>query len=191
MDFAEFHHCFQGGDTDLTFKICAMCGGACEFNKCCMLLPCEAEYMAQKMGESVTSFRAKYLDGILLEDGQVVDMLKATYPCVFLDTSQACSVKSYKPILCLIYPLVVEPDTCLDTCLVRLDDVCPLTQSETSVYFENEGRILVEQLRIPSEWLAIDIDEYDFDFLRMLAERGCDIQEYKVYELQEILSFVF
>lgn len=190
--FENFHKKFQG-DTAHTFTICADCKGACEYNKTSPLLPGEAKFMAYKKGESLTSFRAKYLDGVLV-NGEIIDILKCS-TCVFLNSiDHSCEIKLYKPIMCLIYPLSFEYSDGKQ--LVKIDGLCPLIQHpEARFYFKNKGRVLaeqlIEQLQIPSKWTrSISLfDDYDFDFNKMLANRGCSIQEYKIYKLDEFLSF--
>ena len=51
--YEGFHRMFSGSDQN-TFNICRECGGACEHNKIGTLLPGEEEYMAEKMGISVS-----------------------------------------------------------------------------------------------------------------------------------------
>jgi len=189
---ANFHRGFQGGDTAHTFTMCAECGGVCEYSQASPLLPGETEFMARQMGESVISFRTKYLDGIRIH-GKIIDVLKCTIPCVFLNSMDySCEVRSYKPIMCLIYPLVFieNKDRWL---LVCIDDSCPLARHpESRSYFEAEGKILVEKLRlhISDEWLcrATKIN-FNINFSRMLAEREYDIQKYQIYSLEKFLSF--
>ncbi len=190
--FENFHKEFQG-DTEHTFAICANCKGSCEYNKTSPLLPGEAKFMAHKKEEPLTSFRAKYLDGILM-DGEIIDILKCS-TCVFLSPiDYSCEIKLYKPIMCLIYPLSFEYRDGKQ--LIKIDSLCPLTQHpEGRFYFENKGRVLAEQLikqlQIPNKWIhSISLfDDYDFDFNKMLANRGCSIQKYKLFELNEFLSF--
>ncbi|PIU14355.1 YkgJ family cysteine cluster protein [bacterium (Candidatus Gribaldobacteria) CG08_land_8_20_14_0_20_39_15] len=184
-DLFCFHEKFHG-DTNKTFLICAKCG-ACEHNQISALLPGEAEFITQKKGEPIESFRAKCLDGVRI-NGEIVDILKCSVPCVFLNSRDySCEIKLFKPVMCLIYPLVFGPRDGV----WRVDDSCPIAQySEARSYFETEGRLLVEQLRIPNEWLRRTslLDKY-FNYDRMLAERECSIQKYKIYELDELLSF--
>lgn len=46
IDFEKIHRMFDG----LMFDLCSECGGSCEKNTMCTLLPGEAEYVALKFG---------------------------------------------------------------------------------------------------------------------------------------------
>ncbi len=59
------------------------CGGACEHNKIGTLLPGEKEYMAKKMGISVSEFELKYLDILKTDDGTLIHVLKLGELCPF------------------------------------------------------------------------------------------------------------
>ena len=61
--FKAFHREFKGD----TWDACRSCGGQCEINKIGSLMPGEADFLAQSIGEDVNSFKAKYLDGITTE----------------------------------------------------------------------------------------------------------------------------
>jgi Fe-S-cluster containining protein len=70
--YENFHKMFSGGNQS-TFDICKKCGGACERNKIGTLLPGEKEYMAKKMGISVSEFELKYLDILKMDDGTRIE----------------------------------------------------------------------------------------------------------------------
>jgi Fe-S-cluster containining protein len=191
FEFFDFLHSNFRGDTEEIFAVCAECGGACEYNKMSCLLPGEAEYMADQAKLPLKLFRDKYLDGVSV-DGVVVDMLK-TGICPFLHSECfSCNVKHYKPILCLIYPIVFE----------RVDrewqpvieDWCPMSKREKAVsYFKNEGMELVRKLRplLDDKFLEIIhfFDQPNYDYDRMFAERGVPMHVYKVYSKEALISY--
>ncbi|MFY0712767.1 YkgJ family cysteine cluster protein [Seonamhaeicola sp. NFXS20] len=187
--FNEVHSNFKG-DTEQTFKVCQDCGGKCEYNKVSSLLPGEAEYMAHKHGISVETFRDKYLDGVMI-NGEIIDILKCSDPCPFLKLDFSCNVRGYKPIMCLIYPLIFEPDK-KGNWLIKLDNLCPLAQNnKTANYFKTDGMKIINDMNISNKWLqkVYEIDEYDYDYKSMVSQRNVPINKYKIFELDELLSY--
>ena len=186
--FESFHQQFNG-DIPVTFSICRECGGPCEYTKLASLLPGEAEFMASKRNEPIEKFRLQHLDGVLI-DGQIIDILKCARRCTFLNkTTFKCEIRDYKPVICLMYPLYF-PHQSTDG-LVFLDTSCKIASNEeTSSYFNNHGRVLVEQLGIPEEWIrrVRFIDQYDYNYSELIAGRRCGFDEYYVYEIDTIAS---
>lgn len=187
--FERFHREFKG-DTAVTFPICLACGGQCEYTAISSLLPGEAQYIADRVGEPLESFRNRYLDGVEM-DGEVIDLIKCVARCPFLDAGDhSCAIRPFKPILCLIHPLVFEPND--QGWRFFVHDACPLSErAETRAYFEGEGRRLVERLHIPHEWLrrVYEYDQCTFDYDLMTAKRVRGVDEFQVFTLHELLSF--
>lgn len=146
--------------------------------------------MADKSGVSLEMFKNKFLDGVMI-DGETVDILKCIETCPFLKPDFSCGVKNFKPLLCLIYPLIFEPDEKGGWKLV-LDRMCPLAQdSITAHYFANTGKQMIEAIKFSPEWLRriYEIDGYDYDYEAMTKNRRVPLEQYKVYGLDELLSF--
>ncbi|MEI6765762.1 MAG: YkgJ family cysteine cluster protein [Bacteroidota bacterium] len=186
--FENFQKTFKG-DTENTFPVCLECGGICEYKKISSLLPGEAEFMAMKHGMELQAFRDKYLDGFIYE-GQVIDIIKCSVRCPFLETDNSCGARGFKPIMCLIYPIIFEKEN--DGWKVTLDDRCPLIRLEkTRSFFTTEGIKMVEDLHIPGEWINIDytFDLYDFDYNMMIAARDVPVDTYKIYTYDEIMKY--
>jgi len=184
----KFHDTFKG-DTTITFPVCLECGGVCEYKKISSLLPGEAEFMAFKKGEPLEQFRNKYLDGFRFK-GQVIDIIKCIPKCPLMNADYSCGARGFKPIMCLIYPIIFKREN--DKYIADVDDYCPLIMNpKTSKFFREDGIKLVEQLGIDDEWIDIDyiFDEYNYNYDKMLADRNVPAEEYKIYELDEILSY--
>lgn len=162
--FENFHNLFSGS-TKNTFNICRECGGACEHKKVGTLLPGEKEYMAGKMGISVSEFEARFLDILEMDDGIQIHVLKLGELCPFLNTeTDRCECTEFKPILCKIYPLVF---TIKDKKVkFVVDDWCELSKNkECKSYFENAVP-LFSTLLVPAEWFiyAACYDNLCFDY---------------------------
>lgn len=187
--FAEFHKSFRG-DTAATFKVCAACGGACEFNKIGTLMPGEREYMAGVAGLSVEDFSEKYLDSIRMENGRELDVLRLINGCPFLNRgSFKCDCREYKVVLCEIYPLAFYVRQGLVH--FELDDWCPI--SDTSRFrrrFLEIGVPAVKKLGVPVEWYecVAKYDDLYFDYVA-LQEYRRDVNKPQTFTFEELLSF--
>jgi len=101
--YENFHKMFSGSNQN-TFEICRKCGGACEHNKIGTLLPGEKEYMANKMGISISEFKLRYLDLLKMDDGTLVHVLKLGELCPFLNKeTEECECSDFKPVICKIF----------------------------------------------------------------------------------------
>ena len=168
--FKSFHDDFIG-DSEKIFHICRDCGGKCEYSKISTLLPGEAAFMARHAGLPVDVFRARYLDGLRIGD-QVLEVLKLIDPCPFLGSDFSCQCRSFKPVLCKIYPIVFEIGD--GRIGMELDPWCPLAQQEQNRrYFDEVGITAVQALGIPASWveLVIPYDELYFDYPALEALR--------------------
>ena len=134
--FEEFHRCFYGE----FFELCAECGGKCEYACIGTLLPGEKDYVAKLLGQPLSDFENKYLDKIILPEGEV-DVFKLGDLCVALDEQHRCIFGEInaKPVICEIYPLVLriiskgEPKP-------YIDNQCPLSKHrKIRKYFKEEG----------------------------------------------------
>lgn len=184
----RFHSLFRG-DTAITFSTCVACGGVCEQKAITCLLPGEAEYIAAKHGQPLQQFRDQCLDGILV-DGELIDVTKCTKICPMLNNaSGACGLRGYKPVLCLIYPLLFEPVA--GGWRYYMDRDCPLSRREdTRRYFEEDGANLARQLLTDHVWLrrVYIFDQYIFDYHQFEAIRNCPSHEYRIFTIDEILA---
>jgi uncharacterized protein len=187
--FAAFHRAFQG-DTLETFRVCAKCGGACEFNKIGTLMPGEREYMAAIAGLSVDEFTGKYLDFLLMEDGKELDVLRLVNGCPFLDRGTfECNCREFKVVLCEIFPIdfqILDGRVCFG-----IDDWCPISDTlRYRRYFSERGIAAVSKIPVPFEWYQ-HVDRYDdlyFDYHRLEAYRQ-DRSKPQTFTLEELLSF--
>lgn len=184
--YESFHKMFRGSNRN-TFKICRECGGACEHNKIGTLLPGEEEYMAEKMGISVSDFKIRYLDLLKMDDGTLIHVLKLGKLCPFLNEDEVCECRNFKPIFCKIYPLVstVEDKKINFT----IDNWCKLSGKEACrLYFETAIPLL-SSLAIPIGWLrhvtSYDNLSFDYDKLEKFR-RGKN--KYSVFSLEELLG---
>jgi Fe-S-cluster containining protein len=187
--FAAFHRAFQG-DTIETFRVCAKCGGACEFNKIGTLMPGEREYMAAISGHSVKDFTDKYLDFIRMDDGMELDVLRLINGCPFLDRGTfECNCREYKVVLCEIYPVdfqVLEGKVCFG-----IDDWCPI--SDTLRYrrhFSERGIAAISRIPVPVKWYehVARYDDLYFDYHALEAYRT-DRAKPQTFTLEELLGF--
>lgn len=187
--FAEFHRSFRG-DTADTFKVCAACGGACEFNKVGTLMPGEREYMADVAGLSVDEFSEKYLDFIRMESGRELDVLRLINGCPFLNRgSFKCDCREYKVILCEIYPLAFYVRQGIVH--FELDDWCPIADTlRFRRHFLEVGVPAVQKLGAPVEWYecVARYDDLYFDYVALQAYRK-DLNKPQTFTMEELLRF--
>ena len=172
--FAEFHASFRG-DTPETFKVCAKCGGACEFNKVGTLMPGERDYMAAAAGISVAEFYTRFLDIIRMEDGRELDVLRLINGCPFLDRGTfECNCRKYKVVLCEIYPIGFH--VLNGQVHFTIDDWCPLADTvRFRRHFMDAGIPAVSKLHVPVEWYehVARYDDLYFDYHALEAYRSC------------------
>ena len=187
--FVRFHEEFQG-DTHEIFKVCARCGGACEFNKIGTLMPGEREYMAGVSGMSVVDFSKSFLDVIKMEDGFELDVLRLSNGCPFLDRgSFQCNCRKYKVVLCEVYPIGFHVRN--GRVEFSIDAWCPL--SDTLRYrrhFESAGVSAISKLPVPTKWYEC-VERYDdlyFDYEAIERSRGSS-SDLEVFPLEELLRF--
>ncbi len=187
--FERFHAEFSG-DTTSSFRVCASCGGACEYSLMSTLLPGEAEFMSSKKGMDLSAFRDAFLDGVLVE-GEVMDVLKCSDPCEFLNKdNKTCTILGYKPIDCLIYPITFElVDGKWDAIL---DDECPLAQNrEASRFFWEVGLQLVRKLNLSDEIVSRlhKIDMHPVNFVELGLHRTKPVTQYEVFDFKHLSKF--
>ena len=187
-EFERFHNSFKGDNSEI-FSICSECQGKCEYAKIGSLLPGEKEYMSKKMSLDLNTFKDLYLDGIQFKGNYIVDVVKMTAPCPFLDKqTYNCNCKDFKVILCEIYPIVFE--TGKNEVRYYLDKECPLTQSkQLQSYFFNIGIPLIKSMNIPIEWLK-KVEMYDsleIDYPSLQKER--ETPGYQLWDIDTILEY--
>jgi Fe-S-cluster containining protein len=187
--FADFHRAFRG-DTDETFKVCAKCGGACEFNKIGTLMPGEREYMAAFAGLSTVEFTARYLDVIQMDDGMELDVLRLINGCPFLDRGTfECNCKAFKVILCEIYP--IDFQVLQGRVFFGIDDWCPIADTlRYRRHFLELGVAAISKLPVPAAWYehVAQYDDLYFDYLALEAFRT-DRSKPQTFTKKELLSF--
>lgn len=175
------------GSNQNTFNICRECGGACEHNKIGTLLPGEEEYMAEKMGISVSDLKIRYLDMLKMDDGTQIQVLKLGRLCPFLNEDEVCKCGDFKPIFCKIYPVILTIEN--EKINYIIDDWCNLSKKEACrLYFETAIPLL-SNLAIPIEWLrhVISYDNLCFDYDELeRCRRGKN--KYAIFSLDELLS---
>ncbi len=184
--YENFHRMFSGSNEN-TFNICRECGGACEHNKIGTLLPGEEEYMAKRMGISISEFKIRYLDLLKMDDGTPIQVLKLGKLCPFLNEEEVCECRDFKPIFCKIYPLVFTVED--EKINFTIDNWCKLSRKKACrLYFETAIPLL-SSLSIPMEWLR-HVTSYDnlcFDY-DQLERRRHGKNKYAVFSLEELLS---
>ncbi|RXA17399.1 YkgJ family cysteine cluster protein [Methanosarcina sp. MSH10X1] len=184
--YENFHKMFSGSNQN-TFNICRECGGACEHNKIGTLLPGEEEYMAEKMGISVSDLKIRYLDMLKMDDGTQIQVLKLGRLCPFLNEDEVCKCGDFKPIFCKIYPVILTIEN--EKINYIIDDWCNLSKKEACrLYFETAIPLL-SNLAIPIEWLrhVISYDNLCFDYDELeKCRRGKN--KYAIFSLDELLS---
>ncbi len=185
--YENFHNIFSGSNQN-TFKICSECGGACEHNKIGTLLPGEEEYMAEKMGMSISEFKIRYLDALKMDDGTLIYVLKLGKLCPFLnEENDECECRDFKPIFCKIYPLVFTLEK--NKINFIIDNWCKLSRKKACrLYFETAIPLL-SSLAIPIEWLR-HVNSYDnlcFDY-DQLKEYRRGKNKYAIFSLEEVLN---
>lgn len=186
--FIEFHHSFQG-DNPETFKVCARCGGACEFTKIGTLMPGEREYMAWMSGMGVPEFSEKFLDTLIMSDGMELDVLRLINGCPFLDRGTfECRCRAYKVVLCEIYPIgfqVVNGRVAFE-----IDDWCPLSDTGRFRKLFKDGIPLLSKLPVPVEWYRYVslYDDLHFDY-EALQACGRDPSKSHTFTLEELLGY--
>ena len=185
--YEGFHRMFSGSNQN-TFNICRECGGACEHNKIGTLLPGEEEYMAEKMGISVSDFKVRYLDILKMDDGTLIHVLKLGKLCPFLnEENDECECRDFKPIFCKIYPVIFTLED--EKINFIIDDWCKLSRKEACrIYFETAIPLL-SSLSIPIEWLrhVVSYDNLCFDYDQLERHRNGK-NRYAVFSLEELLS---
>ena len=185
--YENFHNIFSGSNRN-TFDICRKCGGACEYNKIGTLLPGEEEYMAKKMGISVSEFKLRYLDILKMDDGTLVHVLKLGELCPFLNKeTEACECSDFKPIICKIYPVVFSVESGKVNFVI--DNWCQLSRKKVCRNYFESAIPLLSSLPIPVEWFnsVISYDDLYFDYDQLKKYRKGKNQ-YAVFSLEELLS---
>lgn len=184
--YENFHKMFSGSNQN-TFKICSECGGACEHNKIGTLLPGEEEYMAEKMGISVSDFKIHYLDLLKMDDGTLIHVLKLGKLCPFLNEDEVCECRNFKPIFCKIYPLVFTVED--EKINITIDNSCKLSRKDACRLYFEAAIPLLSSLSIPIGWLR-HVTSYDhlcFDYDQLEKCRHGK-NKYAVFSLEELLS---
>lgn len=184
--YENFHKMFSGSN-QITFNTCRECGGACEHNKIGTLLPGEEEYMAERMGISLSDFKIRYLDMLKMDDGTQIQVLKLGRLCPFLNEDEVCECRDFKPIFCKIYPVVFMIKD--EEISFTIDSWCKLSKKKACrLYFETAIPFL-SSLSIPIEWLR-HVTSYDnlcFDYDQLeKCRRGKN--KYAIFSLEELLS---
>jgi uncharacterized protein len=184
--YEHFHKMFSGSNQN-TFNICMECGGACEHSKIGTLLPGEEEYMAEKMGMSISNFKTCYLDMLRMDDGTIIQVLKLGKLCPFLNEDEVCECRDFKPVFCKIYPLVFTLEDGKVNFII--DSWCKLSRRKACrLYFETAISLL-SSFSIPIEWLR-HVTSYDglcFDYDKLeKCRRGKN--KYATFSLDELLS---
>ncbi|AKB72822.1 YkgJ family cysteine cluster protein [Methanosarcina mazei] len=186
--YEKFHRTFSGSNQN-TFNVCNKCGGACEHNKIGTLLPGEKEYMAKKMGMSLSEFKLKYLDVLEMDDGTLIHVLKLGELCPFLNTeTELCECRDFKPVICKIYPVVFTVES--GKVKFSIDDWCQLSRKKVCRnYFESVIPLLY-RLPVPVEWFrhVVSYDDLYFDY-DQLRESRKGKSRYAVFTLKELLNF--
>lgn len=186
--YENFHKMFSGSNQN-TFNVCSKCGGACEHNKIGTLLPGEKEYMAKKMGISVSEFKLRYLDVLKMNDGTLIHVLKLGELCPFLNRkTEVCACKDFKPLICKIYPVVFTVEN--GKVNFTFDDWCQLSKKEVCRNYFKSAIPLLSRLPIPVEWFkyVVSYDDLCFDYEQIKELReGKD--KHAVFTLRELLSF--
>lgn len=186
--YENFHRTFSGSNQN-TFNICSKCGGACEHNKIGTLLPGEKEYMAKKMGISVSEFKLRYLDILKMDDGTLIHVLKLGELCPFLNReTEVCECRDFKPLICKIYPVIFTVED--GKVNFTLDDWCQLSRKEVCRNYFKSAIPLLSRLPIPVEWFrhVVSYDDLCFDYDQLRESRKGKSQ-YAVFTLRELLSF--
>jgi Fe-S-cluster containining protein len=211
--FQQFHTAFDG-EGDGMWKICAQCGGRCEWHKIGTLMPGEKEYITSYLGLSLDEFTNKYLDGIVTPRG-TVDVLKLKLGCPFLDTNYHCVLadKKVKPVLCEIYPVVFEVEETRDEhqqphyqVHYAIDEVdCPLMHAtyhwkerdivnprwqEHREYFASRGIQLLSAIDAPAAWywIVAQYDSENFDYRLLEKRRDVPVDQYALLTLDDMLA---
>ncbi len=183
----NFHNTFSGS-TEKTFNICRGCGGECEHNKIGTLLPGEKEYMAAKLGISVSEFKGRYLDFLEMDDGTRIDVLKLGKLCPFLNReTEECGCREFKPILCKIYPVVFKVEG--ERVNFIIDSWCQLSmKKECRSYFEAAIPLFLA-LPVPAEWFryVASYDDLCFDYDQLKKHRRGK-NPCEVFSLKELLD---
>jgi uncharacterized protein len=186
--FEDFHKIFKG-ETNESFKICYECGGMCEIDLICPLLPGELTYIASKLNIDEDDLKNSHFDGINI-NGIVVDVLKCTESCPFLSSSFFCSIRAFKPVICALHPIYFKIEgNSLD---LLLDESCPLSQNQTiRDSYEHLATRCVEKLSIPLKWVQIiyGILIHRFNYVAMMQHRDIPVARYKIYQLDELMKF--
>ncbi|AKB36247.1 hypothetical protein MSSAC_1657 [Methanosarcina siciliae C2J] len=185
--YENFHKMFSGSNQN-TFNVCKACGGACEHNKIGTLLPGEKEYMAKKIGISVSEFKLRYLDVLEMDDGTLVHVLKLGELCPFLNEETGeCECSDFKPIICKIYPVVFTVEA--GKVNFTIDNWCQLSKNKACrTYFESAIPLLA-RFPIPIEWFChvVSYDDLYFDYERLRKSRTGK-SPHAVFTLAELLS---
>jgi Fe-S-cluster containining protein len=186
--YENFHRTFSGSNQN-TFNVCSKCGGACEHNKIGTLLPGEKEYMAKKMGISVSEFKLKYLDILKMADGTLIHVLKLGELCPFLNReTEVCECRDFKPLICKIYPVIFTVKA--GKVKFTLDDWCQLSRTKVCRNYFKSAIPLFSRLPIPIEWFrhVVSYDDLCFDYDKLKESRKRK-SKYAVFALKELLSF--
>jgi len=185
--FENFHNMFIGSSEN-TFKICQECRGACEHDKIGTLLPGEKEYMAEKMGISVSEFKVRYLDILIMNDGTRLDVLKLGKLCPFLnEENEKCECRDFKPILCKVYPIIFTLEA--NKISFIIDNWCQLSRKKSCrIYFESVIPLL-SNLPLSVEWFkyVVNYDSFSFDCSKLEKSRRVK-KKCAIFSLDELLS---
>lgn len=186
--YENFHKIFSGSNQN-TFNICKKCGGACEHNKIGTLLPGEEEYIAKKMGISVSEFKLKYLDILKMDDGILIYVLKLGELCPFLnEETETCECRDFKPIICKVYPVVFTVKAGKVNFII--DDWCQLSRIKVCRNYFKSVIPLLSRLPVPIQWFShvVSYDDLYFDYDQIRKARK-EKKRYAVFTLEELLSF--
>lgn len=183
-----YHGSFAGD----TYDACARCGGKCEKFKISTLMPGEKEFMAEKLGLTLTQLEEQYLSEINTPYGNV-DVLKLKNDCNFLDQEYKCTAIPAKPVLCDTYPVVFYISK--NKVHFEIDKAdCPMVhwpEYKLAVKnFEINGIRAIKEMRIPFVWwkkVAL-FDEFDFDYFRIEKEKA-RTKGYEEFYLEDILGY--
>ncbi|HVO43647.1 MAG TPA: hypothetical protein VMT34_13535 [Aggregatilineales bacterium] len=170
--------------------------------------------MAAKLNWPIDVLENRYLDRLVTPVG-AVDVLKIKPGCNFLDACYHCTMADHhvKPVLCDIYPVVVEvariggtdeaPEFEVRYAVDELD--CPLMHStytwrgrtirnpryrDYRAYFEKTGMELLSKLEVSVDFYRI-LEQYDaenYDYPMLLARRHVPVDRYDTFTLDELMA---
>ena len=113
---------------------CSNCGKCCESTE--MLLSKEDVKRLERLGFSREDFTASDGDG-------VIRLRNSGEWCYFFDPeAKKCQVYEYRPLGCLIYPVIYSNDEGVIT-----DEFCPMNHTISKRELETKGPILLKYLK--------------------------------------------